>query len=287
MVLLLMAVLLTDGKYDKKAEQAWRAEREESMKGEDSWLNLAGLFWLKEGENTFGTAEDRDIVLPPHTSVPKAGSLFVKGKEVTYKLSRGQRGVVGDKTANEGVWDVNQTLGHNNMRFILMERGGKLVVRMRNLRSKTFAEFEKLKFYSPRRKFFVKATFEPYEEPEIITIGTAVNTEVEYLVPGVIKFKLNGQDLTLVPTLETMEDEHFWIMLKDQTAGKTTYGAGRFLYASRPDENNKIILNFNRIYNMPCAYTPFATCPLPPSDNWIPVSLEAGERKYHDKDPEH
>ncbi|MDJ0835328.1 MAG: DUF1684 domain-containing protein [Acidobacteriota bacterium] len=284
MVLLLMAVLMTDSKYDKKAETAWRTAREESMRAEDSWLNLAGLYWLKEGENTFGAGEDRDIVLPPHTTVPKTGSFFVKGKEVTYKMSRGQRAVIGDKTANEGILEVNQTLAHNNLRFVLMERGGKLVIRLRDLRTKTFRKFENLNFFAPRRKYFVKATFEPYEEPEKITVGTVINTEVEYWVPGVIKFKLDGQDLTLVPTLANLEDERFWIMLKDQTSGKSTYGAGRFLYASRPDENNKMILNFNRIYNMPCSYTPYSTCPLPPSDNWLPVSLEAGERKYHEQD---
>jgi len=287
MLLLLFALLATDTKYDRDAEEAWRAEREASMQEEDSWMNLAGLFWLDEGENRFGTGADMDIVLPMHATVAHAGTFTLEDGEVSYTMSRGQRAVMGDKTVNEGDLEVNQTLAHNNLRFVLIERGDKLAIRLRDLRAETFTEFEELEFYPPRRKYFIKGRFEPYDEPEEIEIGTVLGTEVIYYVPGEIKFSIDGQELTLLPTLSTLDAPRFWIMFKDQTAGQSTYGAGRFMYIDRPDEDNNVIVNFNRAYNMPCAYTPYATCPLPPGENWLSVPIEAGERRYHEDDPTH
>jgi len=284
----LCLLLLTDMKYDKDAEEAWRAEREASMRAEDSWMNLAGLFWLEEGSHRFGTGEDMDIVLPRHATVPFAGTLTVNGDgTVDYRMNRGQRAVMKEKTVNEGTLQVGDVLAHNNLRMILLERGDRLALRLRDLRTKTFTEFESLDFYSPRRKYFLEARFVPFEEPEEMQIATVVGTEITYYVPGRIEFTLDGQEMSLLPTLSSLDDERFWIMFKDQTAGRTTYGAGRFLYADRPNENNEMILNFNRAYNPPCAYSAYATCPLPPGENWLTVEIEAGERRYHDKDPVH
>jgi len=281
MLLFLLSLLMVESDF-KQEEVAWRAERTESMKAENSWLNLAGLYWLKEGETTFGTGEDAGIRLPRFSTVSTAGSFFLENGKVRYKMNRGQRMVVDEKTQNEGELELNKTIAHNNLRFILIERDNRMAIRLRDLRSKVYTEFKALDFFSPRKKYRIKAVYEPYDEPETIVIQTFVETEVEMIVPGEIKFKLNGTEVSLLPTLGSMEDEQFFIIFKDQTAGNATYGGGRFLYADRPLEGNQVILNFNRAINPPCAYTPYATCPLPPSDNWLSVSIEAGERLYRD-----
>ncbi len=281
-LLLILLITGADAETDtfKDAEKRWRAEREESMKAEGSWLNLVGLFWLADGVNEFGANSDLAIVFPPHSTVDRAGAFWVEKGQVRYEMKRGQRAIVDGKNQNKGTLKVGQILKHNHLRMFLVQRGGRLALRVRDLRAGSFLSFEQLDFYRPKKKYVVEGTFEPFEEPKKLAISTVIDTEIELLVPGVIHFKLHGKMHELWPTLETLEDEEFFILLKDQTAESTTYQSGRFLYAKRPNQGNKVILNFNRAINPPCAYTPYATCPLPPAENWLQTPIEAGERRY-------
>lgn len=285
-LLLLTLLSFSDEKKFPEVEKEWREAREERMKSDTSWLNVVGLFWLEEGENTFGTSPDTKFVLPPHTTVERAGSFFLEDGKVRYKMSRGQRATIDDETRNEGTLELDQILHHNHLRMFILERGGKIALRVRDLRTKNFTGFEKLAFFRANKKYSVEATFEPYEEPETVIIPTVVNTELEMLVPGELKFKLKGKDYSLKPTLSTLEDEEYFIMFKDKTSGEKTYGGGRFLYVPRPVDG-KVTLNFNRSINPPCGYTDFATCPIPPDENALDVSIEAGERLYKREDADH
>lgn len=282
MLLLLFLMITADDGFEK-AELDWRAEREMSMKKEDSWLNLIGLYWLKEGRNDFGTGDEVDLVLPKHATVAKAGAFYLENGQVRYEMARGQRGMLDGETKPKGILKFNSVLAHNHLRFLVIERGDRLALRVRDLRAPKFLDFKALDFYKPDEGYRIEATFEPYDEPLKMKILTVVDTELELLVPGVIKFELQGRQFELLPTLTTLEDDEYFINFKDQTSGSTTYGAGRFLYAPRPVDG-KIILDFNRAINPPCAYTDFATCPLPPGENWLSIAIEAGERTYPDKD---
>lgn len=277
LVLMLSVILFSDNFHHD--EIAWRNDREASMKSDDSWLNLVGLFWLHEGENPFGTDQDLDIVFPLHATVSKAGTFIYEDGKVRFEMNRGQRAEVDGVGMNQGVLEKGQVFAHNHLRMFLIERGDRLALRVRDLRSKTFLHFQALDFYRPKKKYVVEATFEPYPEPRTLTITTVINTEIELVVPGVIKFELDGKSFELLPTQESEEDETFFIMFKDQTSGTTTYRGGRFLYAPKPVDG-KLTLNFNRAINPPCAYTDFATCPLPPADNWLEIPIEAGEKVY-------
>lgn len=285
-MMFLLLVAFEDDKAFSKAEKEWRATRAENMKKETSWLTVVGLFWLDDGENTFGTGERAKFVLPKHSTVEVAGSFFLEDGKVRYVMNRGQRAVVDEKSTREGTLEPGQILAHNHLRMFVIERGGKHAVRVRDLRTEGFRKFEKLDFFRAREKYVVEASFEPYETPETLTIPTVINTEIEMLVPGKLRFSMKGKEYELLPTLTTLEDEEYFIMFKDKTAGDSTYGGGRFMYVPRPVDG-KVTLNFNRAYNPPCAYTDFATCPIPPEENQLEVRLEAGERKFAREGAEH
>ena len=278
MIWFFVLLSVTDGGFEE-AENKWRIEREASMTSETSWLNLAGLFWLEDGENRFGTAPDGNIVLPPHATVPHAGSFFLDQGKVSFKMARGQRGIMGEKTANQGTLGFDDVLAHNHLRFLLIERADRLAIRVRNLRAPEMASHKALDFYEVSEKHAIQAVFVPYEEPKQISVNTVINSEQDYFVPGVIQFTMDGRNFELLPTIHSLDADQFFIMFKDETSGNTTYPAGRFLYAPIPVDG-KLTLNFNRAINPPCAYTAYATCPLPPGENWLPVPIEAGERNY-------
>lgn len=265
----------------KETELKWRADHEAAMKDEDSWLNLVGLFFLKEGPNPFGSSMDIRISLPLHATVDKAGAFYLENGKVRYEMSRAQRAVVDGKSVPKGPLPIGKVLSHNHLRMFLMERDGRVALRVRDLRARDYVDFSSLNFYRPKKKYVIEGTFKPFDPPKEISVTTVISTEVTLLAPGVIQFEYNGQPLELIPTVESMEDEQYLVMFQDQTSGTTTYSGGRFLYIDPPDENGKVVLNFNRAVNPPCAYTVYATCPLPPSENWLDVALEAGERDYH------
>jgi uncharacterized protein (DUF1684 family) len=125
----------------------------------------------------------------------------------------------------------------------------------------------------------VEATFVPHASPRKVAIPTVLGTSEPMEAPGIVKFTVDGKEYTLEPVIEDPSDPSLWFIFKDQTSAKETYGAGRFLYAPMP-ENGKTVIDFNRAYNPPCALTPYATCPLPPKQNWLPVRVEAGEKAY-------
>ena len=270
----------------KESQLKWRADRETKMKADDSWLNLVGLFWLKEGENPFGSRQDLRISLPTYSTVERAGSFFLEDGKVRYTFNRGQRAVVDGETRNEGPLEFGEILAHNHLRMFLIKRGERIALRVRDLRAKNFRKFEGLDFYRPKDNYVIEGFFQAYDPPKTITITTVVSTEIEMIVPGVIHFDFNGQQLELIPTLESAEDEQYLIMFQDKSSGTTTYSGGRFLYVD-PPQDNKVVLDFNHAINPPCAYTVYATCPLPPAENWLDVAIEAGERVYTGHDDDH
>lgn len=279
--MLMLLLLLVPASDYQQQEKEWREGREARLKAEDGWLNLVALYFLKEGSNTFGTGKDMDLALPDHSTVPFTGTFFLENGVVRYELNRAQRGVINGEDKPEGtlrpatVDHPADVLAHNNLRFFVIERGDKLALRVRDLRAKAVRDFKPLKFYRARPDYEVEAEFVPFAVPETITISTIIGTEYDAEVPGILRFTWDEQPIELWPVVE--EDQLF-IIFKDKTSGSTTYPAGRFLYASKPDANNKVILNFNRAYSPPCAFTDFATCPLPPAKNWLPVAIEAGEK---------
>jgi len=263
----------------------WRADREARLKADGGWLTVAGLFWLKEGENRFGTDPAGDIVLPAGSAPAKAGVFTLKGERVTVSLLPGASGRLGGKPVvgaaalradTSGASDVLE-MGELSMNVI--ERGGRLGIRLKDRNNPARKSFTGLKWFDVKEEYRVEARWVAYPEPKPINVPNILGQIEAMPSPGYAEFTLAGKPLRLDGVLEEPHAEELFFIFRDQTSGKETYGAGRFLYSGLP-KGGKVVLDFNKGYNPPCAFTDYATCPLPPPQNRMPIRVEAGERAY-------
>lgn len=285
-VLLAFAQALPSVADDREQEQKYRSDREAWIRSEGSPLALAGLFWLREGPNGFGTDPSNDIVLPAGTALGHVGRLvFSKGKvrlvvdDPAAHLRMGNeavRDVILRTDADGMVPDVVQ-LG--DLRFKVIQRGDRFALRLVNVKNPPLLAFTHLDFFPVDPAYKVKGSFVPYQPPKKIKITSVTGQVEEMECPGIVHFALAGRNLTLEPVLESPDAKELFFIFKDSTNGAETYAAGRFLYSPLP-HGNRVVLNFNRAHNPYCAYSPYSTCPLPPLQNWLKVPIRAGEKKY-------
>lgn len=260
-----IGVLMAAAGYQSEIA-AWRQQREANLRRDGSWLTVTGLFWLREGTNRFGAGPANEIVLP--AGAPVAGSFELHKGKVTAKVSSGTR---------ELRPDTDDMVQVGRLRLYLIQRGDRYAIRLKDPESPFLRDFHGLEYFPAREEYRVTARFVP--EPRKIPIANIVGqTELDDS-PGYAVFQLHGREFRLYPVLEEPGAKELFFIFRDATAGKETYGAGRFLYTSLPN-NGTVVLDFNKAYNPPCAFTPYATCPLPPSENRIAVRIEAGEKKY-------
>ncbi len=267
-----------------KATQQWHDGRIARLTSEGGWLTLVGLDWLSEGENAFGS--DPELAVPlEHSRLPaKAGALVLKGTTVRLVPQAGIKLTVNGqpaterelKTDEEGQPDV---LKAGRLTFFVIRRGDRFAVRVKDPESAARKAFKGIDCYPADPAFRVVGDFIPYPEPKKVPIPTVLGTVEEQLSPGVVRFTLKGKTFTLQPVIEDPEHPELFFVFNDATSGKTTYPAGRFVYAPMP-KDGKVTLDFNRAYNPPCAFSPYATCPLPPKSNRMDLAVEAGEKTY-------
>ncbi len=274
------------GAYVKEIEQ-WQSKRLTRLKAEDGWLTLCGLYWLHEGENSFGTDSANRVIFPQGKSPLVAGSLWVSGEKVHMAARPGVEMKFRDSVVSqldmisdeEGAADPTiLTLG--TLRFYLIKRAGKLGVRVKDSDNPARVNFRGLEYFPTDQRWRFEARFEPYVPPKMMKIATMINTVEDDSCPGALVFTRDGKDYRLDAVVEKGSDGQFFLMFSDETAGKETYAVGRQLYAPLPDKDNKVILDFNKAYNWPCVFTEFATCPIPPRQNHLPFRVEAGEKMY-------
>ena len=265
--------------------QKYRSDREARLRREDGWLTLVGLFWLDPGANTFGSAKTNKIVMPAKAPA-QMGTLSLDGDHVTLTPDPSAALSVDGKRVTAPVEllpDTNEKgptrVNVGGMHFLVIKRGERYGIRVRDPENPARVHFKGLDFYEPDPRWRVTARVEPHDPPRKISITNIVGMTSEEASPGSLVFDLNGQTYRLDPILEEGSDDLF-IIFRDATSRDSTYPAGRYLYASPPGPDGKVILDFNKAYNPPCAFTPFATCPLPPLQNRLPVRVEAGEKKY-------
>lgn len=266
--------------YQKEVED-WRAKHESNLKSENSWLSLAGLFWLKEGTNTIGHGETFDIQLTEYFKQGKFGEIDFQNGKATLKVENGIESLIDGKQISEiilasdekGKPTVVQTGSQN---FYLIKREDRFGIRLKDKNSKSRLGFTNLHWFPIVEKYKVTATFEPFPTPKEVLIPNQIGGSYKMKSSGILKFKLNGKSYSLEPV---DEENKFFIIFRDLTSKKETYGLGRFLYAEKTTDN-KVILDFNKAENPPCAYTVFATCPIPPPQNRLQTSIKAGEKRY-------
>jgi len=259
----------------------WKKARLKELKSENGWLNLAGLFWLNEGRQIFGGAATDAIRFPIPSFPAGVGYYEKKGNIVTQVI---------DKSINlkvNGIFEKEIVVFHPDSlqqplvsfasyRWTFIKREEKIGIRFRNLEHPAVKALKEIPCFAIDTLFRVKAKLiRPILQTKIPIENVLGQTTMQFS-PGKLVFSINGNQYTLDALTE--EDKLF-IIFGDATSGKTTYPAGRFLYATMPGEDGMTVLDFNKSFNPPCAFTPFATCPLPPKQNVLPIAVTAGEQK--------
>src|SRR5216684_7245901 len=279
----------------KRDLAAWRTQYVANLLKPDGWLSLTGLEWLQPGDTSLGSAADNKIHLaagsPAHLAVlhldgetvslnpPPDGfppDFLVAGSPAKPQPLRAE--------ANNDKVSPHLTIGTLNMYVI--RREARFALRIKDSKSPTLTGFHGLHWYDPDAKYRVTAKWLPYTPDKTVTLATLIGTTYEQPVPGAAEFILAGKTYRLEPVLEDPAEPKLFFILRDTTSSATTYAACRFLYTGLPsnglEKPGELVLDFNHLENPPCAYTPFATCPLPPRGNRLPIPLPVGERRYHD-----
>ena len=260
---------------------SWHAARVEGLKSASGWLNLAGLYWLNEGTNTFGSGADQDLVLPAGRSPAHAGQFILRGDQVTVHVAPGvemtSMGLAVEQLLLRDDEEGEPTvLTYGNLALFAIKRMDRLGIRLRDYEHPALDAFPGIETYPVETSWRVAAELIPYPEPRRVAVDTVVEgLGWDPLAPGVVEFELNGEKHSL-EVFESGED--FFILFADATNGIETYPAGRFLYADRVNADGLTVLDFNKAYNPPCAFNDFATCPLPPRRNHLEIAIPAGER---------
>lgn len=276
-----------DAAYRAETEK-WRSDREASLRSKDGWLSVAGLFFLKEGRNTFGSDRSNDFVLPA-SAPPRAGSFELAGGRVFAHVNAGVAASFGGRPVQaQGRIELKKAgdLGQGDalvigplLLFVHLS-GEQLAIRMRDVESPLLKSFTGLKWFPIDPEFRVTARFTPFETARPVQVSNILGDLESYTSPGVLTWRLKGQEYSLQPfEVESQGERRFFIVFKDLTSGNETYAAARFVYADMP-KNGVTVIDFNRAYNPPCAFNPFTTCPLPLPSNRLSIRLLAGERDY-------
>ncbi|MEO5559794.1 MAG: DUF1684 domain-containing protein [Dokdonella sp.] len=267
--------------YNQQIE-TWRAQRVERLKAPDGWLSLIGLHWLKDGKNRIGSAKDNDVVLakgPAHLGV-----IALKSGKASIELDAKAEATIDDKkvASAELLDDTHEkptTVAFGSASFYMIDRNGKKGLRVKDTAAETRTHFTAIDSFAIDPSWRVEAKWEAYAPTHSLNIPTVLGTVDKMVVPGKATFTRGGKTYTLLPVLEDKDAKEVWFIIADRTSGKETYGAARFLYADMP-KDGKLVIDFNKAYNPPCAFTPYATCPLAPPENRLDLAITAGEKKY-------
>jgi uncharacterized protein (DUF1684 family) len=286
--------LVAQGAYSQTDEQAWRTQHAADLQKPDGWLSLIALEWLQPGETSIGSAQENRIHLPntvpAHVAIlklendavtlapPNEG--FPSGLQIDGAPAK-QQALRADQDKDK--FNSHVTIGTLN--FYVIKRADKFALRIKDAKSPSLLEFHGLKWFEPNPAYRVTAKWTPYVPAKSVSLLTLAGTEYSEPVPGFAEFTLQGKTFRLEPVLEDPNNPKLFFILKDTTSAETTYPACRFLYTTFPshgaDQPGELLLDFNHLENPPCAYTPYATCPLPPAGNRLAIALPVGEQRYH------
>jgi len=263
---------------------AWRQERAAALRRPDGWLTLVGLYWLDPGDNRVGSAADARVRLPA-AAPARVGVLERRGETVRFVPAAGVDLRIDGQPArptdlrSDSDGGEPSVVSIGSVSFFIIQRGERLAARVKDSESAARRDFAGIESYPPDPSWRLEARFEPYRPVKQVRVPTMLGTMAEMDSPGAVVFAHGGQTLRLDVFVEPGESDYF-LIFGDTTNRRETYGGGRFLYAHPADATGRTVLDFNRAYNPPCAFSPYATCPLPPRQNRLPVAIEAGEKRY-------
>ncbi len=263
------------------ATRTWHEKRLQSLQSEDGWLTL-GLGWLKEGANTAGSGKGMNVQFPPDAPA-LVGTFTRSGAAVTFQPASGVPVLGGGQPFTGGTLKTDaggakpDVLQAARFRFHVIVRGDRLGVRIKDPEARARKEFKGIPLYPVSAQWQIRARWEPSNPPTTIAVPNILGQVEMMPSTGTAIFTVHGKEYRLTPVLEEGSSDLFFVF-GDGTNRTETYGAGRFLYAGLP-KDGYVALDFNRAYNPPCAFSPFATCPLPPKQNRLGLKVEAGEKR--------
>jgi uncharacterized protein len=269
-----------DLRYHEEIEK-WRQKRVTDLKAPDGWLSVTGLYWLKPGETKVGSDPASDLLLPDRAA-GSVGTFTLAGASVDFRPAAGVA-VTRNGTPFPGgriYSDIEarpDTLALFDVKLILLKRGERYAVRIKDNQSALRASFAGLRWYPPREEWRIQAVFVPYLVPTKLRMDTIIGETEAMDCPGYVTFEREGKTYRLDAAAQ--KNGTLWFVFRDRTSGRTTHGGARQLYADAPKQGC-VVLDFNKAVNLPCAYIPFATCPLAPAQNRLTLAIEAGELKY-------
>jgi uncharacterized protein len=263
----------------RQSVEKWRQAYEAQLKSDGGWLTVSGLFWLHDGDNTFGSGPLNDIVLP--ASAPtSAGSFEFHTGHTTVHIKSGVHALLNGKpieTAEMHSDSNSDQLVIGDLTLYVHSSGDRYTIRLRDKNSRLRKDFTGTRWFPVDESYRVTARYVPYDKPKQIEIQNVMGDTLQETIPGYAIFSLHGQELRLDAEVD---GSSLSVVFRDLTSGHETYAASRFLDAG-PPKDGKVVLDFNQAYNPPCAYNPYTTCPLPPPQNRLAVRIEAGEKTYH------
>jgi uncharacterized protein (DUF1684 family) len=265
-----------------KAIEKWRSDEERDLKKEDGWLTVAGLFWLKDGINTVGAGPEFDVRLTDSFKKGKFGEIDFKNGAAVLKVESGVEAQSDGKSIST-IDLVSDEKGKptrirtGSQTFYVIRREDRFGIRLKDNNSKARLAFKGMHWFPIDESYKVTARFEALPEPKELMIPNVLGGHFKMKSPGILKFTLKGKEYSLQPVDEG--DGILFIIFRDGSNESETYSAGRFLYADKA-VNGEAVLDFNKAQNPPCAFTPFATCPLAPPQNSLDVEIKAGEKRY-------
>ncbi len=272
--------------YNESIKQ-WHHDRLEDLKKPDGWLNLEGLFWLHKGVNSFGKAAGSDCYYTNSDFPMHLGDFIYEGDSVAW-VNAIEKGALIDNALlplgkkqlvfkEQDGRDFAASFSFDQFRWVVIKREDKVGIRFRNLNAETLVNFKGIDRFPVDAQWRIKAVLNPPVQNSIMITNIIGQTSPQKSA-GILVFNVEGKQYTL-DVIDEGGPKYF-ITFADETSGKTTYGAGRFIEISKPDAKGNTEIDFNLAYNPPCAFTAFATCPLPPAQNRLTLSIPAGEKKF-------
>ena len=262
---------------------AFRARRDDRLRSKSGWLSLVGLSWLSEGDNPVGSAPKSRVLLPSGKAPANLGTIRLENGVATFAAAPGAVVTAGGKPVTSLALAPDTSgkptvLSHGSLSFYLIKRGARLGVRVKDGEAAALKEYKGIPTFPVNPLWRLVARFEPYDPPRKIDVPNVLGSTEADESPGAVVFEVKGETYRLEAVKEDDSGELF-LIFGDRTNGVETYGGGRFLYTA-PPKDGTVVVDFNRAVNPPCVFTPYATCPLPPAPNRLPIRIPAGEKSY-------
>lgn len=269
--------------YEKEVKE-WHAKRIENLTKPTGWLSLAGLHWLDEGENTFGTETTKNKIVFSDVNAPEIIGKYVKeGDKIIFSSAEDVEVIVDNSVKNETEVKADITgsptmFEWGSLNWYIIKRGEKYGIRLIDTANPNITNFPGIEMFDVDPAWKIEAQFVEFSEPKKIIIPNILGMMEEEESFSELRFEIDGEKFSLITT---GKETPYFIIFADETNGDETYGAGRFLYVDSPDSTGRTFIDFNKSYNPPCAFSKYATCPLPPDENKLRVKITAGEKAFH------